>query len=322
MFSVISSRLNDPELPNSVKINTNPLPAVLLSLLLAATRSNAVVLNTEYSMLVTTAEGVGAFNSTLSGTQVQTFDNLLGVNKDVVWEGVGTFDQLNVIQADQYGGAPSEKSPTGTAYAVEGIGKVTQTTLKLNASSSYFGLYWSAGDAANDLKFYDKGVLVADFTTANLMSLLPKSYYGNPIQDGYNSGKNAGEPYGFINFFGGTNTTWDTIVFGNNQGSGFEADNYTVRTDGWNPAKDGELPGTPAISLESKGGVQTVAQVTSVKSTGDKLLLTVRDAKTGVTRMLDFAPSAPAAPAPPMIAVVAFVSAIALKGIRRKKVIS
>ncbi len=300
-------------------MKTSPVLVALLALAAASFHSHAASVATDYSMVITTSEGVGAFNSSLKGTSVQTFDNLLGVRQNVVWEGVGTFDQLNVIKADVYGGAPSDSSPIGTPYAVEGIGKVATTALKLNESSSYFGLYWSAGDSANDLKFYDKGVLVADFTTANLMSMLPESYYGNPIEKGPNSGKNSAEPYGFINFFGGANTSWDTIVFGNTQGSGFEADNYTVRSEGWNAKTDGALPGTPVISVESRGGVQTVSKITSVVSTGDKLVLTVKDAKTGLSRMLNFAPAAPAAPAPPMSAVVAFVAAIAFKGLRRKK---
>ncbi len=301
-------------------MKTTPLFPALLTLLAGATLSHAATMVPDYSMIITTSEGVGAFNSSLSGTSVQTFDNLLGIRKDVVWEGVGTFDQLNVMKADAYGGAPGAKSPNGSAYAVEGIGKVATTTLKLNESSSYFGLYWSAGDSANDMKFYDKGVLVADFTTANLMNMLPKSYYGNPIKDGPNSGKNADEPYGFINFFGGQNTAWDTIVFSNTQNSGFEADNYTVRSEGWNPKIDGALPGTAVISVESSGGVQTVSKISSVTTSGDKLILTVKDAKTGLSKILNFAPAAPAAPAPPMSAVVAFVSVIALKALRRKKV--
>jgi hypothetical protein len=315
--------------------NETRLATCLLTLMMAATQANAASVSsslesvasldgaasksasTKYSMIVTTAEGVGAFNTTLNNTNVQTFDNLKGVNSNVVWEGVGTFDQLNVIPANVYGGAPSKDMPNGTPYAVEGIGQVAVTTLKLNAASSYFGLYWSAGDAANDLKFYSNGVLVADFTTANLMNLLPKSYYGNPIEEGSNAGGNKGEPYGFINFIGDANTSWDTIVFGNNHGSGFEADNYTVRTNGWNPAQDGELPGTPVVYLESNDGKQTVSQIGGAKLDGDKLVLSIVDPKGGL-KTVDFAPSAPAAPAPPITIIAAFASVIALKGLRRK----
>ncbi|NQX01676.1 hypothetical protein HQ447_13545 [bacterium] len=300
--------------------NTVPRSALLLAFIIGATASQAASVATNYNMIITTAEGAGAFNSTLSGTSVQTFDNLLGINNNVVWEGVGTFDKLNVIAANAYGGAPSAAMPKGTPYAVEGLGKVTTTTLRLNQSSSYFGLYWSAGDSANNLKFYDQGVLVADFTTANLMNLLPTSYNGNPITQGNNVGVNKSERYGFINFMGDDNTSWDTIVFGNNGSSGFEADNYTTRTTGWNPTEDGALPGAPALFVQNSKGIQTISQITQVTTAGDQMALSLRNAKTGASTVLGFAPAAPAAPAPPMVAVVAFVAAIALKGFRPKKV--
>jgi hypothetical protein len=303
-----------------MKINIETrLASVLLPLLMAAGQALAATSSSTYGMIVSTAEGVGAFNSTLSGTNVQTFDNLLGHHTNVVWEGVGTFDELNVINADQYGGAPSATSPTGTPYAVEGIGKVGTTTLKLNQATSYFGLYWSAGDGANNMKFYNQGVLVADFTTSNLMNLLPQSYYGNPIKDGWQSGHNTGEPYGFINFIGDANTSWDTIVFGNTHGSGFEADNYTVRSNGWNPTADGALPGDAKLYVQSTDGKQTVSQVSGATLNGDKLNLSLIDPATGKSSLVDFAPSAPAAPAPPLPIIAAFASVIGLKGLRRKK---
>ncbi len=296
------------------------LAAILMAFACAAAQTRAAVASPTFNMLITTSEGVGAFNSSLSGTNVQTFDTLSGINKNFVWQDVGTFDQLNVISANLYGGAPSATSPKGTNYAVEGLGAVKQTTLTLNQSSSYFGLYWSAGDAANNLKFYSNGQMVADFTTSNLMNLLPKSYFGNPITAGPNAGKNTGEAYGFINFFGDANTTWDKIVFSNNTSSGFEADNYTTRVDGWDPAVDGKLPGTPVVAVQSQGGQQTVSKIASVTTAPDNsLLIKVVNVKTGFASMLEFAPAAPAAPAPPIAVMAALGAVIALKGLKRKK---
>jgi hypothetical protein len=300
--------------------NTVSLILAAVAIAAGSVQSQAASTTQDFNMLITTSEGVGAFNSSLSGTSVQTFDDLIGVNKNVVWKGVGTFDQLNVIKANVYGGAPNATSPLGTNYAVEGLGVVKQSTLTLDQPSSYFGLYWSAGDAANQLKFYKGGQLVADFTTANLMSMLPKSYFGNPIATGPNAGKNTGEPYGFINFFGDANTTWDQIVFTNTTTSGFEADNYTSRVEGWSPVEDGKLPGTPVVAVQSSGGKQTVSKVASVTTAKDNsLVVNVVNSKTGVASMLSFAPAAPAAPAPPMSVMAAFASVIALKGLKRRK---
>lgn len=296
------------------------LAALLMAFVGATSHVQAASTSEVYNLLITTSEGVGSFNSSLSGTSVQTFDNLIGINRNVVWKDVGTFDQLNVLKADVYGGAPSASSPRGTNYAVEGLGAVKQTTLSLNEASSYFGLYWSAGDGANNLRFYSDGELVADFTTANLMNLLPKSYYGNPITTGPNAGKNAGEPYGFINFFGDANTTWDKIVFTNTSSSGFEADNYTTRVEGWDPVEDGKLPGTPVVAVQSTGGDQTVSKITSFTTAADNsVVMEVVDMETGVASMLDFAPAAPAAPAPSLGIMAAFASVLALKGFKLKK---
>jgi len=238
--------------------------------------------------IITAASGPGSFNTTLGGTSVMTFDNLnTGVNNNVSWSGVGTFDSLNIKNADQYGGA------NGTRYAVEGLGVVPTTTLSLNQSSSYFGMWWSAGDAANQLNFYKSGSLVASFDTANLMSQLSSAYNGNPNSGTYH-GQDSGEKFGFINFIGDATTSWDQIQFSNNAGSGFEADNYTSRVAGWNPATDGTIPGTPVLEL--KNGVYS--NISSVPA--------------------GFA-AAPSAPAPPMTACLAFAGVLVLQALRRKR---
>ena len=64
----------------------NTILSAIVPLVMAAGQTQAA---SAYSMIVSTAEGVGAFNSTLSGTSVQTFDSLLGYNTNVVWDGVG-----------------------------------------------------------------------------------------------------------------------------------------------------------------------------------------------------------------------------------------
>ena len=252
------------------------LKLTLLSLLVAA--ANVVASD----MIITAAEGAGNFNTTLQNVSVQTFDSIpLGKNNNVSWDGVGSFDHLNVINADQYGGAG------GSKYAVEGLSgpnAVKTTTLSLNAPSSYFGLWWSAGDAANQLSFYKAGSLVANFTTANLINLLPSSYNGNP-NSGYVHNQDAGEKFGFINFIGDANTSWDSIVFSNSAGSGFEADNYSSRVAAWNPVVDGTAPGTPFLEL--KDGVYTA--INSIPANFNT----------------------PGAPAPSLIACLAFAAVLA-----------
>jgi hypothetical protein len=245
-----------------------------LGFLTAATAPAAVV--------ITYAEQPGDVNSSLLGTDVFTFDTLkTGLQTDVAWKGVGTFDQLFIKSADAFGGAASELYPKGSLYSVQGVGtRVLSSTLTLDEASSYFGLWWSAGDARNVLQFYSGDALVAQFTTASLLSPLPKDYYGNPLDPSIN----GGEPYAFINFFGDADTTWDRIVFTNDGRSGFESDNYTTRVNAWDPIVDGTLPGVPVAIVSGK----------------ETKTITAEDLKGTLWA------AAPAAPLPPLPLLIAF----------------
>ena len=261
---------------------------ILCLALSSATAANAAV-------VVTYAESAGAENSTLKGTSVYDFNtNALGMSTNVSWSGAGTFDQLYVLNPDQYGGAIDASHPNGTRYSVQGVGtSVINSTLSLNHNSSYFGMWWSAGDAQNVLDFYKGNSLMAEFTTSNMLSALPSSYDGNPK----NRSLDSGEPFAFINFFGDQNTAWDRIVLRNNGGSGFESDNYTTRAMGWNVKTDGALPGVP------------VAMVTGTTSTK------ITAASLKGTRWA----AVPGAPAPPVWLLCAFGIAAIARGGRAMK---
>jgi hypothetical protein len=238
------------------------------------------------SVVVTYAEQPNQESSTLTDTSVFNFNNLsTGVDKNVVWNGVGEFNQLYIMNPDQYGGATDSLHPNGSKYSVQGVGSVVNsTTLTLDKSSAYFGLWWSAGDAANVLDFYNNSQLVAQFTTASLLGSLASSYDGNPR----NRSLDSGEPFAFINFYGAVGTTWNKIVFTNNASSGFEADNFTSRVSTYNPSVDGPvLPGV------------TVARVSGTTTT--KVSPTAKGAA-----LWGSASAVPGAPAPPFALVGAF----------------
>ena len=238
-----------------MKLMKTPL-AVGLFVLLATALAHATV-------IVTYAEAPGAMNSSFIHALTYDFNSLsTGVHQNVVWtntvtEGTevkvvttGTFNQLNIKNADQYGGANNSN------YSVQGVGStVSQTTLNLNTPSSYLGLWWSAGDASNVLDFYSgangTGTLLAEFTTANLLKVLPKTYDGNPNTG--NLGKDAGEPFTFLNFFATPENAWASVVFRNSSSSGFEADNISSRVAVYDKTTDGAMPG---IVLESINGTQ------------------------------------------------------------------
>lgn len=202
------------------------------------------------SVVVTYAENANAEKSSLSNTNVFDFNNMaLGRSANVNWDGVGSFDQLYILNADQYGGATDATHLNGSKYSVQGVGtSVQSSTLTLSHSSGYFGMWWSAGDGSNQLSFYNGDSLVGEFTTSNLLGQLGSEYKGNPR----NRGMDSGEPFAFINFFGDKNTTWNKIVVHNTSQSGFESDNYTTRVSTYNARLDG--PNVPGIAVARVSG--------------------------------------------------------------------
>jgi len=273
-------------------------PAIAISsLFLAALAIASSCARAQDDMVVTYGAG-GAMNSTLSGTSVEDFAGMApGVYNNVNWAGVASIDQVSLVPNDQYGGIPT----TG-AYPVESIsasrGSIDQTTITLNHSSSYFGLEWSAADAPNSISFYNsQGSLVAALNTATIFKQIPAGwpspYEGNPNPAFL--GGDYGEQFAFLNFIGAQGTTWDKIVLSNNNnGSGFETDNWTSRIHGWNPVVDGALPGTPVVQVLNGA----VTQITKLPSS--------------------FVPSAPGAPAPPMTACLAFAGVLVLQALRNR----
>ncbi len=207
-------------------------------------------------LVVTYAENSNSYNSTLTNTKVLTFDNLTARSKvtNYAWTNnsatVGTIDQFYVQASDQYGGAGA----SGSSYPVQsqsvgGSNATPTTTITFSTSQGYYGLWWSAGDPANVLTFYSGNTLVAQFTTASLLTRLASSpdYYGNP-----RTNQNGSEAYAFINFFGVTGTTWDRIVMSNQGSSGFESDNWTTRvgTYGTEPGENpNNLPGVKVAQV-------------------------------------------------------------------------
>ncbi|MEH1866976.1 MAG: hypothetical protein V7K69_18475 [Nostoc sp.] len=178
-----------------------------------------------------------------AGKQTANYSNLLSYNVQnfdgsttgysaagLQWTGVGNYTNTLIVDKDQYGGAGG----TGKYFDVDTSrsgNKQTVSTLDLtNNPQSYFGLWWSAGDANNVLEFYSKGSLVERITTADVVSYIAKlpnktSYYGNPNSPT----QNTGEPYAFINFYDVAGT-FDQVKFTNVGGTGFESDNHTVAT--------------------------------------------------------------------------------------------
>ena len=215
-------------------------------------------------VLLTYAEDPGIQTSTLANTSHISFDSLpTGSSKNLSWNGVGTYDNAYILAANQYGGAGGTGKYIVQSTSLGGSNDVPTTTLTLNTPSAYFGLWWSAGDVANKLSFYNGASLVASFTTASLVNVLPASYKGNPTPAFL--GMDASEKFAFFNIYGENGATWDSIVFTNAGSSGFESDNHTTRVAAW-----GQLPGetgpAPGVAFATVQGT-TVAAVAAVPET-------------------------------------------------------
>ena len=186
------------------------------------------------SQVSVTYEAPKVLTSSVGGSQVFTFNaSPLGVNATITWAGVGTFNNANVLAGDKYGGAG------GTQYLQ--VPASSTMTLNLNTAQSYFGMWWSAGDALNSLTFKLGGTVVMTFNTSILNSFLSASYNGMP--SGPFAGQNASEKYAFINFYGINGVTFDTIIAQQGSSKAFESDNWTVATTYSTP-----LSGTPIIN--------------------------------------------------------------------------
>jgi len=229
----------------------------------------------EAQFVMTYAEQAGAQLSSVSNTTLFTFDGLStgALHANVDFLGAGTIDKVYVRTADEYGGAADADFPHGSPYAVESTGSEAgnnaTTTLTLVTPSAYFGMWWSAGDAANTLKFYNNNVLVAQFDTAWLDSKVTSSYYGNPVP-GANAGKDSSEPFAFINFYGVNDATFNQIVFGNTGNSGFESDNWTLRTAAYGTELgDGDtLPGVPVEEVSGTNSTQFGSAIVAIDNGG------------------------------------------------------
>ncbi|MEO0486396.1 MAG: PEP-CTERM sorting domain-containing protein [Pseudomonadota bacterium] len=184
------------------------------------------VLSTSMAQAATVTITIGApgeqavsstFNAT--GLVVEDFDSAPQGGLSNYAGAIGTYSSGTVSNANRFGGADE------SAFITTG----SPTTLSLTNSATYFGFWWSAGNAGNTLSFFSGATEIFAFDTNDVVDFLnnnasnASAYYGNP-NPGF-AGQNGGEAYAYINFF--SDTSFDAIQF---TGGGFESDNHTVAT--------------------------------------------------------------------------------------------
>lgn len=170
-----------------------------------------------------TAVGVETFEAVGTGNNLGFVTNFGGSAF------TGTYSGVDVLNADQYGGAGGSGR-----YAVtfSDTGYALDLTTSLPGGVTYFGFWLSALDGGNNVTFFQNGNQLFTFNAAAAKSFIDSlpgaaSYYGNP--NSAFAGQNGGEPYAFLNFYARGNTRFDRVVFSESpMGGGYESDNHTV----------------------------------------------------------------------------------------------
>ena len=181
----------------------------------------------------------GEQNTTRPGATVEDFSGATGAIGATglftvgAWSGATGGVTRNA--ADQFGGA-------GGAGQYLALSSGNQVTITLATGRKYVGFWWSAGNAGNAIEFYDDADnLLASFTTNSLTTLLSgggnitaidgspyakSAYFGNPNPP---SGRNAAQPYGYINLLlQGASVNFRKIIIRHAGGGAFELDNLAV----------------------------------------------------------------------------------------------
>ena len=198
-----------------------------------------------------------AFSTTGTGwaATAPSFTTIAGLGKYYKISGTST-----VIEDNQYGAG------IGSYLAISQVAKIG---IRLNEDKNYFGFAWCAGDAENEIQVYYKGQLLLTYTTANVISFLPKSpsqvitatdnstynsssYYGK-FSD---TGTNPNEPYAYLHIYGSGGIVFDSLAFSQAAGTGtFETDNHSVVSGTLS-----SLPGTLTKVYEATAGTAASEQ--------------------------------------------------------------
>lgn len=177
-------------------------------------------LNVAHAAITFSVEPVGTQHSTVPNTITETFNLLPTGPLGNYSSAIGNYSAGGaIVDADFYGGSYQTKY-----ISIGNQSNTNSYTLTFNQDQTFFGLNWQAGDDRNELRFFNNGVLLHTFTSAEVFAGLPSTYNSNP-----NNGDNVWEKYAYFNFFATGGTVFDQIEFYNkNFSSGFETDNHTI----------------------------------------------------------------------------------------------
>lgn len=218
------------------------------------------IMTPAHAALVFSYEAPGVQATTVAGVTTETFDSRpLGALSGNVLNNTATLSAGGAVVAGTansgaFGGAGTGAPGSETQYYAVGVqsGSAAPVTLEFNTPQKYFGMWWPAGDAKNELSFYDgSNNLLGYYTVGTILASLPASYNGNP-----NNGLDAAEKFAYLNFTATGSDSIKKVVFANSGSlsSGFEMDNFSITTESITP------PGTvvPEPSTYIAGALLTL----------------------------------------------------------------
>jgi hypothetical protein len=213
---------------NSYQFNPHQFMIKILFRTLIMCTSCIIPLNASAG-LIFTIENPGVQHSAVSAVTTETFDS----GSPGAFSGP-IFTNLGYLSV---GGYKVSSNSSATAYLYGGadmsqyygVGEwsgQTAATITFTSPQNYFGMWWPAGDARNQLNFYNDTTLLGSYRVGNIIPLLSDAYFGNP---NYSPKLDPTEPFVYLNF---TTTGSDHITriefLNDNTLSGFEIDNISV----------------------------------------------------------------------------------------------
>lgn len=211
-------------------------------------------------------ESASAPSATITGVATETFTSAFGtVPSGVLGNGASysVTGTSSVQTSNQFGGIS-----TGNYLKSQG-GSVT--TLALSTPAAYFGIYYTAADAFNEIVISNMGTTLLTYDSATLLTKLNNGvgtvtaingnvyntadYFGRPVS----GTQNPTQAYAYLHFIADSGVTFDKIELKqrtNGSGSAFESDNHSILTNA--PIVPGSLvpipePSSLLLSLSAFG---------------------------------------------------------------------
>lgn len=155
----------------------------------------------------------------------------------------GTYTgNFNIVPADAYGGAGGTGDYLQVTYGNTMTLNLTQDGTSVGVN--YFGLWFSALDAGNQLSFYNGNTLLLTYTPSDFIAAVGACNGSNPYCGNPNNSLDPNEQFAYLNFTDTTGNDINKIVIsqsGSASTADFEADNNAITQ---NAAVTGTVLGT------------------------------------------------------------------------------